>query len=94
VVILFICSAEVLRFSDLERPYPRSLKNADQQLRQLDHDGIVQRISIIKCREGGVSPDGWGQSYVRLLMRCSSGRSVPHVIKCSKCGASVLKGQG
>jgi DNA-binding HxlR family transcriptional regulator len=45
VILFHLFGGKVLRFSDLERAIPAiSQKMLIQQLRQLEHDGIVQRI--------------------------------------------------
>src|SRR6202047_2863945 len=45
VILFHLFGGKVLRFSDLERAIPTiSQKMLIQQLRQLEHDGIVQRI--------------------------------------------------
>ncbi|MDD3446505.1 MAG: helix-turn-helix domain-containing protein, partial [Zavarzinia sp.] len=45
VILFHLFGGRILRFSDLERAIPAvSQKMLIQQLRQLEHDGIVRRI--------------------------------------------------
>jgi DNA-binding HxlR family transcriptional regulator len=85
VILFHLFGGRTLRFSDLERAIPAiSQKMLIQQLRQLEHDGIVTRIVHAQ-----VPPKveyhltNWGQSCARRSTRSSRGRRDsphPHVV--------------
>ena len=69
VILFHLFGGKILRFSDLERAIPAvSQKMLIQQLRQMEHDGIVRRIvhhQVPPKVEYALT--GWGQSLCPAL---------------------------
>lgn len=69
VILFHLFGGRILRFSDLERAIPAvSQKMLIQQLRQLEHDGIVRRIvhhQVPPKVEYGLTD--WGQALCPAL---------------------------
>ena len=71
MIRVHLFGGRVLRFSELERAIPGiSQKMLSQQLRQLEHDGVIARTvypEVAPARR--VSPEEWGQSLCPVLDR-------------------------